>query len=74
MADRKWCETHRWQDVEDEFVEDTGDSRVTVTEFKVVVLACGCSVESGHREYPSPLQQAGPTKAMRPMIPDGWDR
>lgn len=62
-AQRRWCPVHGMQEVADQFIEDTGDSRDTVTETSVTVLACDCTLERTTREYRSPLQQAGPSYA-----------
>lgn len=60
VPDRGWCpECKTSAEVIDRFVEDTGDSRTTVTEYTVTVLSCGHTVERTIREYPSPLRQAG---------------
>ncbi len=46
------------------YTEDTGDSRRTVEEYTVSELACGHDHARLARTYRSPLQQAGPTRAM----------
>lgn len=59
IAERDWCpECQTSQDVEDRFVEDTGDSRVVVEVYSVTALACGHQVTRQTDRYPSPLQQA----------------
>ena len=64
VPERAFCtECGAMKNVEDRFLEDTGDSRVTVEEYVVTVLACGHSTEALKRTYRSPLQQAGPTPA-----------
>lgn len=74
MAERRYCDDHGMQEVQDQFIEDTGDSRVTVTEYSVTALACGCNIERIIREYRSPLQQAGQTfaaSAPDPFLTEG---
>lgn len=59
MTSRQWCDECRsMQEVEDEFEDDTGDSRVTVVVSWVVHLACGHSAEHVTGTYRSPLQQS----------------
>lgn len=54
-----WCPScMSSQVVEDSFIDDTGDSRTTVEEYSVTVLACGHAIERLTRAYRSPLQQA----------------
>lgn len=72
MSERRYCTQHGMQDVIDQFIEDTGDSRVIVTETSVTVLACECSFERVVRDYPSPLQQASAPRAMPdPFLTEG---
>lgn len=60
IGDRTWCgECREPQVVEDQFIDDTGDSRPTVEEYLVTVLVCGHSFTRTTRTYRSPLQQAG---------------
>lgn len=52
------------QPVVDAYVEDTGDSRRTVEVYRITDLECGHQTSVKINEYRSPLQQAGPTRAM----------
>lgn len=70
VPDRAWCpECRRSREIEDQFLEDTGDSRPTVEEFSVTVLSCGHTLERATRTYPSPLRQAGPRPNTRAVDP-----
>lgn len=54
-----WCPTCKTRvEVEEQFMEDTGDQAVVVTEYAVTRMVCGHNVTAVTREYPSPLQQA----------------
>lgn len=65
VPERAWCtECGAMKNVEDRFLEDTGDSRVTVEESVVTVFSCGHDTQVVRRTYPSPLQQQGPTQSM----------
>ena len=65
MTERAFCpECRTMQPVTDRFLEDTGDSRVTVEEYTVTVLGCDHSIQRTVREYPSPLRQAGPVRSL----------
>lgn len=69
---RAWClQCHDFRDIEDQFMEDTGDSRRITEVFSITVLTCGHTRERPVGQYPSPLQQAGPTPAMQHR-PEGW--
>lgn len=64
---REWCpECGTMQNVEDRFLDDTGDSRRVVEEYVVIALECDHTITHLTRTYPSPLQQAGP----RRQLPD----
>lgn len=72
MTGREWCPTcGESREVEETFVEDTGDSRVTVEEYLVTVLSCGHTLERKTREYRSPLQQA--TLPRSAYLPDPFE-
>lgn len=69
---RGWCpECGQTRDIEDQFIEDTGDSRVVVEVYSVTVFDCGHSTTVLTNTYRSTLQQAGPTPAMQHR-PEGW--
>lgn len=68
-----WCpECRRRQPIIDQYQEDTGDSRRTVEVYAVEDLACGHQTSRQIGEYRSPLQQAGPTRAMVLAKRDPW--
>lgn len=61
---RQWCdECGGMREVEDQFTEDTGDSRTTVEVYSVSALACGHNNVRQVDSYRSPLQQANLPRA-----------
>jgi hypothetical protein len=72
VREQTWCsDCASTQHVEDQFVDDTGDSRATVEEYSVTVLSCGHTIERTTRTYWSPLQQAGLPRSA--SLPDPFE-